>query len=33
MLKSSRGSAYPIMPENKGSFIIMVDTGINQRCP
>jgi hypothetical protein len=33
MLKSNRGSGYPIMPENKGSFIIIVDTGINQRCP
>jgi hypothetical protein len=30
MFKSNRQTAYAIMTENKGSFIIMVSKGINQ---
>jgi len=32
MFNSNRQIAYAIMIENKGSFIIMVGTGINQKC-
>jgi hypothetical protein len=32
MFNSNRQIAYAIMTENKGSFIIMVGTGINQKC-
>jgi hypothetical protein len=32
VFKNNRQTAYAIMPRNKGSFIIMVGKGINQKC-
>jgi hypothetical protein len=32
MFNSNRLTAYAIMIENKGSFVVIVGTGINQIC-
>jgi hypothetical protein len=32
MFNSNRQTAYAIMIENNGSFVVMVGTGVNQIC-